>query len=306
MIYIGRTPDEKSITLPQPVSVRLNRAEDAPADGFTGTFPLIGSFGAITGLRIYGADGTLCFDGMIDEQKESCGGTRLLTLTARSRAALLLDNEAVPRTYSMPSLQAVFLRHIKPYGFSGWKGNTKMFAGELQVTKGMSEWQAAQTFCRRFLKTEPFLTIDGVFDASGERPSGSLLFDQHSGVKYSSLTIHRKYCCLYSEFYTQSGKSGSYTLAAQDKEAQAMGVKRSRFLAAGTGAGDLIRSARRKAYFVTVLCPGEVPAKLRMAAVVQDKTLGSVDGLYIAEINYTLGEDGEFTRFTLRRTEGCG
>lgn len=268
MTYIGITPDGKSITLPQPVSVRLNRAEDAPADGFTGTFPLTSSFGRITELRIYGADGTLC----------------------------------LPQTYYMPLLKTVFLRHIQPYGFSDWKGSTKMFDGELRVTKGMSEWQAAQAFCRRFLKTEPFL-IDGVFDASGEKPAGSLLFDQHSGMKYSSLTVNQKYCCLYSELYTQSGRSGSYTVAAKDKEAQGIGVKRRRFLSADSDAEALIQSARRKAYSVTVLCPGEVPAKLRIAAAVQDKTLGLLDGLYIAEINYTLDKDGEFTRFTLRRSE---
>ncbi len=274
MIYIGIAPDGKSVTLPQPVSVRLNRAEDAPADGFTGTFPLTGPFGKITGLRIYGADGALCFDGMIDEQKESCGGGRFLTLAARSRAALLLDNEAVSQTYCMPSLETVFLRHVKPYGFTGWKGSAKMFSGELKVTKGMSEWQAAQAFCRRFLKTEPVIT-DGVFDASGERLQGSLLFDLDCGVKYSSLTVQRKYVSLYSELYVQSGKSGSYAVAAQDNEAQALGVKRRRFLASGTDA-------------------------------VRDKALGSAEDLYISEMNYTLDTNGEFTRFTLRRPAECG
>jgi hypothetical protein len=301
MIYIGITPDGRSITLPQPVSIRLNRAEDAPADGFSGIFPLTGSFGKITGLRVYGTDGALCFDGIVDEQKESCSGSRLLRLAARSRAALLLDNEALPQIYCMPSLETVFLRHVKPYGITGWTGSNKVFPGTLQITKGMSEWQAAQAFCRSFLKTEPVIT-DGVFDASGERPQGNLLFDLNGGVKYSSLTVNRKYCCLYSELYTQSGKSGSYAVAAQDKEAQELGVKRRRFLAAGADAETLIHSARRKAYSVTVLCPGEIPAKLRMAAAVRDKALGSADGLYIAEINYTLDADGEFTRFTLRRS----
>lgn len=305
MIYIGITPDGKNITLPQPVSVRLNRTEDAPADGFTGIFPLTGSFGEITGLRIYGTDGALCLDGLVDEQKESCGSGRFLTLTARSRSALLLDNEAVPQTYCMPSLETVFLRHVKPYGFAGWKGSNKVFPGALQITKGMSEWQAAQAFCRKFLRTEPVIT-GGVFDASGERPQGNLLFDLDSGVKYSSLTVQSKYVSLYSELYTQSGKSGNYAVTAQDTQAQGLGVKRRRFLASGTDAEALIGSARRKAYSVTVLCPGEIPAKLRMAAAVRDKALGSTKNLYISEINYTLDADGEFTRFTLRRLETCG
>jgi hypothetical protein len=299
MTYVGITPAGGNMVLPAPVSVKLNRTEGAPADGFTGIFPLKMTNGTITGLHIYDANHDLCFDGIVDEQKESCGGSNMLTLVARSRAALLLDNEAIPQTYCMPSLTTIFTRHVKPYGFSSFIGNPKVCAGELAVTKGMSEWQAVEAFCTKFLKVTPRM-VDSALDASGVRPQGSLLFSQ-SGVKYSSITVQNKYCCLYSELLAQSGVT--YSLAAQDSKAIALGVKRRRCLAAGTDADALIQTARSKAFSVTVSCPGEVPTKLLMDASVDDKALGTIDGLYISEIDYVLDSSGEITRFTLRRLE---
>lgn len=99
---------------------------------------------------IYDKNHEVCFDGIVDIQKESCADKMMLMLVARSRAALLLDNEAVPQTYGMPSLATIFARHVQPYGFTTFYGNVKAFNGELTITKGMSEWQAAAEFCTRF------------------------------------------------------------------------------------------------------------------------------------------------------------
>lgn len=302
MTYVGITPAGELIALPAPVSVRLNQTEDAPADGFTGVFPLRKSCGNLTKLRIYGSNHDLYFDGIVDEQKESCGNEIRLMLSARSRAALLLDNEAVPQTYCMPLLETIFTRHVKPYGFSGLTGNTKTVSGELAVTKGMSEWETVQKFCTDFLKTTPHI-VNGALVASGERPQGNILFDQNGGVQYSSAAVQNNYCRLYSELFVQSSASGTYSAAVQDSGAQALGVKRRRFLSAGTNADALIKTTRRKAFAVTVICPGEVAAKLRMSASIRDEFLGAIQNLYVSEIDYTIGLDGEITRFTLRRRE---
>jgi hypothetical protein len=301
MTYVGITPAGGSILLPQPVSMRLNQAEDAPADGFSGVFPLQKSSGALTGLHIYDSNQNLCFDGIVDEQKESSGSEIQLALAARSRAALLLDNEAVPQTYCMPSLSTIFTRHVKPYGFSGLIGNTRTFSGELTVTKGMSEWEVAQAFCTGFLRVTPRIA-DGVFDASGERPQGKLVFGT-GGLKYSSVAVQNKYCFLISELLMQPGGSGAYSSLIQDRDAAAFGVRHRRCLAAGTDADAFLRAAHRKAFAVTVTCPGEIPARLLMAASLQDKVLGAMDELYVSEIDYTLDSGGAFTRFTLRRWE---
>lgn len=299
MTYVGITPEGTSITLPPPVSAKLICGEDAPADGFTGVFPLLKSMGKLVGIKIYDKNRKLCFHGIVDEQKESCGGGRKLTLAARSRAALLLDNEAVPQTYCMPSLSTIYERHVKPYGFSECRGDGRAFNGTLTVTKGMSEWQAAAAFCSQFLKITP-RAADSMFDASGCRPRGKLVFDNAGGIVYTFVCMDNRYCDYLSEVLVKSGTSGVYSLAVQSETAASLGIRRRRCLTEGD-ADTLIHSAEKKAFRVTVDCPGEVPADLFMDAEVRDAALGAVEHLYVSQVEYSLGADGEKTSFVLRR-----
>lgn len=302
MTYFGITPLGAQVALPQPVRVHLNRAEDAPADGFTGVFPVTKSTENLTGIRIYDLSGTLCFDGIVDEQRESCSAELTLSLTARSRAALLLDNEAIPQTYCMPSLATIFTRHVQPYGFAEFAGSPKMFTGEFTVTKGMSEWQAAADFCARFLNVRPRIE-DGVFDASGGRPQGEIRFDNTGGVRYSAVTSENKYSALFSELLAQQGTSGAFSTVLQDDGAAALGIRRRRCLTVGQNPQNVLSAARCKAFDVKVTCPGEIPARILQDASVRDRILGEITALYVSEMDYTLNTDGEMTRFTLRRLE---
>lgn len=297
MTYVGILADGAEVRLPQPVQVRLSREEDAPADVFAAVFPLERSVGNVVGVRIYDANTELCFEGITDEQKEACSNERLLFLTARSRDALLLDNEAVPQTYCMPSLSTIFVRHVQPYGFSGFRGVGKMFPGELAVTKGMSEWQAAALFCSKFLKVKPRIH-DGVFDASGELPEGELIFNNGGDIPYSSITVRNRYSVMISQLLAQSGENGAYRTVAKDSAAEALGVRRRRCLSAGQNAENVLRTARRKSFSVELSCPGEVPGQLLQSASVRGLELS--DGLYVSEMEYTLNSDGESTRFVLR------
>ncbi|MBW7572715.1 hypothetical protein [Caproiciproducens faecalis] len=299
MTYVGVTPQGVGFLLPPPVSARMICGEDAPADGFTGTFPLFKSAGLLTGIKIYNKNQGLCFDGIVDEQKESSGAGRKLTLAARSHAAVLLDNEAIPQTYCMPSLKTVFERHVKPYGFSGFLGDGRVFSGTYTVTKGMSEWQAAAGFCSRFLKVTPRITAD-TFDASGEKPQGELLFDNAAGIAYTSLSVENLFCNLLSEVLVKSGSAGNYCSAARSGQAELLGIRRRRCLAQGDADG-LIRAAEKKAYRVAVDCPGEITGSLFTAAKVRDTALGFIENLYVSQTEYRLGDDGESTRFLLRR-----
>lgn len=301
MTYIGVMPQGKIIGLPPPASVKLSQGEDAPADGFTGVFPLAKSVGNITGIQIYDKKQQLCFEGIVDEQKESCAGGRTLTLIARSRAALLLDNEAMPQTYYMPSLKTIFTRHVQPYGFQNFVGESRAFSGELMITKGMSEWQAAEKFCRSFLKVMPRI-IGGNFNASGERPQGKITFDNAGGTLYSSIVIENQYYQRLSELMVKSGKNGVYCPVAQDSTAVLLGVQRRRYLSnESKNADKLVSDAAKKAFRVIATCSREFEANLLMDASVRDPVLGEMNGLYISQIEYSLNSNGESSRITLRR-----
>lgn len=310
MTYVGYTPTGDAIDLGAPILVTINRDEDAPADDFTGVFPFLSTMPPITVIRVLRGD-ELCFYGIVDEQTAqitSNGST--LKLIARSRAALLLDNEALPQTYIHPSLQTVFARHAESYGFAGFVGNPGTFNGEMTVTKGMSEWQAIQSFCSYFLGVAPKVTIDGLLDASGEKPKTSLHFSNiGGGVPYLSIHVCSKYHALISEINVQSGSTGEYYVKNIGAKAVALGVMRKRYLTA-TKSGNayynsklMMKSARRKFEEIVVTCPGEFGAELGAQVTVADRQLGNFHGLSIAKIAYMLGSTGEFCRITLRNEE---
>ena len=287
-------------TLPAPASFKISVSADAPADAFSGVFPLKNSLGPLTAVRAFARDGSLLFDGIVDEQDEcSCGGL-LLTLKARGRAALLLDSEALPQSYEYPSLPIIFARHAAPYGFTGYLGDEKGFAGALEVEKGMSEWEAAALFCSRFLKTVPRVT-GTVFDASGAVPEDLTVFGA-GGARYVSLTLKRRYSDLLSEILCRTEDGGAYLRVAEDAEAESYGIQRKRYLsAAGTDVAKLLKNAEKRFVEAVLDCAGEPPAPLYAKAEVRDPVLGKLEGMFVAQTEYLLDSGGEHCRVTLRK-----
>ena len=98
--YKSSTGSDKKVALLPPISVQINVHEDAPADDMTVIFPLIEQVPKIATIRVWNGEKPI-FSGIIDEQ--IMGVTKngaMLKLIARSRAALLLDNEAMPQVRS--------------------------------------------------------------------------------------------------------------------------------------------------------------------------------------------------------------
>ena len=287
--------------LKTPVSVRINRSEDAPADDFTGVFPYEKGWPQLLRLRV-AKNGVVIFSGLIDEQTVALEhGASVRRLTARSRAALLLDNEALPQTYYKPSLKTIFLRHAAPYGFTQYLGEQANQSWELAVAKGMSEWQVIQTFCERFLGVTPRVTREGVLDASGGTSAGALRFGG-AGIPYLSLSRKYRYHALLSEVFVQSRQGGAYAARAADQEAQRLGIVRRRYLGAGaaTTAERMLIAARRAAEETTLVCPEGADFEPGMRAAVEDMELGTLSGMTMAKIVYTLDADGELCTVTLR------
>jgi len=303
LTYVGVTNIGESLLLPPPFSVKLIKNEDAPADGFTGVFPLLNDIGFITKIRVYDKRRKLCFDGLVDEQKKSRGKVSYFSINARSRAAVLLDNEALPQTYISPSLGTIFDRHVKPYGFTDYLGDEHSFNGELTITKGMSEWQAAEKFCRDFLKIKPRI-LGNKFDAEEKKPKGKLIFDNCGGIEYSSVSIQNKYYSVISEILGKSKGSDLYTTAAKNGKAEELGIVRKRFLNTVKGNPDnFIRNSQKKAFCAVVECFKEAEGELFMDAEIRDKQFGNIKRLYVSQMEYKLSSGGEMSRYVLRRCE---
>lgn len=289
------------ISLPTPSSASYDCDEDAPADSFSGIFPTNKTYGDITGIRIYGKSGGLFFDGVTDIQKEISGGASYISLTARNRAGLLLDSEPLPQSYTYPSLPVIFRRHVKPYGFTGFLGSKQQYDGTITVTKGMSEWQVVSAYCKHFLLVIPRVR-GSIFDATGEKPSNEAVFCNSGGICYSSVERKNRYCDRYSELFAPSETSGTYVSTQKDSETESLGILRKRCLSSTTtDAYSLIKKTDRKAFALTLDCPGGIPAELYSPASLNDQFLGNIGGLYVSEIHYRIDSSGEHCKTVLRK-----
>ena len=232
MNYCCYTVSGQKVDLPPPVSVRLDVHEDAPADDMTVVFPLAGQTPAIASIRVWDGEKPV-FSGIVDEQlAQVTDSGAVLKLIARSRAALLLDNEAMPQEYDQPSLAQLYQRHAEPYGFCGFVGNSGTFDTRLKVTKGMSQWQVIEEFCIRCFGTVPFVTAEDYIDCSGAAPKGQLVFDNGgtAAVPYLTVAYRDKFYKRVSELYIQPKAGQAYTAVLHDDQAHKLGIQRRRFV----------------------------------------------------------------------------
>ena len=138
-----------AFSLPAPLEWEIVKSLDSPAHSFEGIFPCARACGDLRSVEVLAGERTL-FSGGVDEAAvtEDAGGRRL-KLIARSAGAVLLDNEALPQTYTTGlSLTELFDEHIRPYGFSTLITDFDVFFNQYQILKGTSEWEALSNFFR--------------------------------------------------------------------------------------------------------------------------------------------------------------
>ncbi len=296
--------NDRKYTLYRPLSVSLLSSADAPADSLRAVF-LVDKTDEPLYLVEALDDNECVFFGEIDSEIHSLSdkGT-LLTLTARSRAAVLLDNEAYPQKYCSPSMPLLMQRHFIPLGFSKFVGSADAFSGELDITKGMSEWEVLESFCKRFLNTSPKITRDGVIDISGSESSEAIFLNTDSCLSVNR-SIFRS--SLMSELRLRARRSGGYEYPIYSALAEKQRVRRRRFMnTADNGrsvndAKTLTEVSERRYRKTEILINGRLPAELGTRLFLD----GADTGESIREIRYTLDSKGERTLIVTEGTAEC-
>lgn len=305
MKFEGITAQGAVCSLGTPLSVHISRDAGAPADELVGEFP----WSVLPPLyRLQVSDGErILFFGPVDVQQEKISPKgAFLRVEGRSLAALLLDNEAVPQTYYSPPFSTVFARHAAPYGFLRYRtpsGTEKI--GEFTVTKGTSEWQVFESFCRRAWSASPVLQEGNELTVGGSEENGVLLFgDSVRGMTYLSLTRTRREYERISELLVRSAKDGRYTVSLTDEQALRDGIRRRRCLSASSAvsAKQVLANARQKSLEYTLVLPGWPDVQPGRNAELSDRLLGRVAGLRVWSVEYELDTGGMLCIVTLRRT----
>ena len=297
----------------KPETVRFSVDRDAPAHSLEVRFPL-GTFENGQDLPEFHTiqivkNGSVFFQGLIDEQTVSRDGDGTgLEVCARSLAALMLDNEAIPQTYYVPSTRLIYQRHARPYGFPEFSGKDRAFSTKLQIEKGTSEWEVIESFCRDALGTRPQVTFTGELEMEPQAPEGEALFSNQGGIPYASIREERLRCKRVSQVLVRSERLGSYSTQVREPQAAGDGILRRRLLNAVDDpktpvfrGRQLLEKSREQSYQIELLCPGEWILPLETRAKVEDPALGEFEALKVSGISYRLDSSGERTQVTLRK-----
>lgn len=114
--------------------------------------------------------GSVVFTGVVDEYSISIDENgSVVTISGRSPAALLLDNELPAAQYASLSSESLISSFVTPYGISSVIGDASKTLGSFTVSTGESAWSAVKRFSRYAWGTTPFFTPDGALILNGRQ-----------------------------------------------------------------------------------------------------------------------------------------
>lgn len=300
--------DGQQMIMPQLLSLQVKIDENVPADSLEAVFP-ISPTKELAGVALYDDD-RLLFVGVVDEEERERGVRgEYLKVSARSLAAHLLDNEAMPCTYDHPTLSLIFERYVKPYGVALYDCGDAMYFGEQSVIKGASCWRVLKQFCNACFSAVPRVSSVGTLYPKGIWRDSVTEFGGE-GVKYTLLREIKKRCEEISAVYVKTSNAGSYSLPVRNNDAASRGVKRARYLNAALTespmrcADAMIANGGAKAYAIRLRCPSCLIGSEGDRARIRDAAIGERGDLYISAVHYHMTEDGEYSDVTLKRRTG--
>lgn len=288
-----------------PVYIVINQDENIPADDLTVAFPLFDNNTELCEVTVYD-ENEVVFRGIVDEQQNIVSSSRRITkIAARSMAAMLLDNECMPVSYSYPSTSVIFDRHIKPNCIDSYIGEERVMEGNLKIPKGTTEWQAVTAFSLEAYGAVPRIEAEGTVNFYGVKSNSKLVFSNTDGIKYNSIKENNKRCKLISRVLAKAGSSSRYDTVIADKNAVKRNVRRERYLDSTAGASlrvadTMIENGEKSSYEITVNANERLINVLGAAVVFKDRELMKNEGLYVSGIYYQSTPGKEETILTVK------
>lgn len=160
-------------------------------------------------------DGETVFYGVVDEYEISLDKNGCIcSMSGRSLAALLLDNEAEAATYDVIGQDAVIRDHVSPYGIGRIDRQQMQPLSGFSVSTGDSEWSVLKRFCRYSADIQPY------FDRTGtlmlRKPSGKSISIPRGAQIISVRFVDRRYGII-SEMLVKSRYTGRrYTVKNEE------------------------------------------------------------------------------------------
>ena len=159
--FIFTDTDDKEIILSDCIDVCVNMEESVPAHDLSVTFLYCNVPELVTVTMMSETD--ILFTGIVDEQTRECSVKGdFLKLHCRSMAAMLLDNESVPISYTHPSVDVILKNHVKPFSVHCDNAKDDTYFGTQTVGKGSTNWQAVEDFSKNMYHSTPCVSELGL------------------------------------------------------------------------------------------------------------------------------------------------
>lgn len=140
--------------------------------------------------------GEVVFNGIVDEYTISIDDTgATVTVSGRSFAALLMDNEAEAVVYGAVTLDTVLGNHVTPYGIGPAKKKNMLPLYMFTVESGDSQWSVLKRYCRFSSGIQPRFSKDGTLilnDQAGKTVDltryGATLKTKYTDTRYGNIS----------------------------------------------------------------------------------------------------------------------
>lgn len=294
-----------------PLSAEIRSEVYSPADSFAGKFPFMPELQNAERVSAFiGSSAVFC--GRVNEVITRRGEKGMHNeIHARSAAAGLTDNEAIPAVYNYPSTEDIYALHAAPFGVACGIPENLHYHGAFTVHASESHWQVICRFCRSVFGSEPYISADGALCCLPAADISPEIRITDGGGD-----------CACSEYEIKSCKDGGMIekiICRVQREGNYSHTLTNPFSADGGGVTRILdltntplwerrnktssffRRSMEKLTEIRALLPQEADIKAGRRAVFTSRECGSFDGLYVYRRVHKINSEGAFTELTLRR-----
>ena len=203
--------DGREIALPDVTEWEFRYGRGTPCDSFLltclwepqGEDPLAE---AVTFTAV--ENGETVFTGVVDECERGWNGQGcFLTVSGRSMAARLLDNEALGMEYQVATWADILRDHVTPYGIQALPGASLPAVPGFVVETGSSEWQVVYEFCRYYGGITPRFDRLGRLVVTPWETGEKLVLSEDTGV--TALTLRDQRYGVLSQILVRDRTTGA-------------------------------------------------------------------------------------------------
>ena len=303
-----------NIEITNPIKLVMQKKIYEPYTSANLVFPTTQKIDALD-LNVYDDNYSQLFTGYTDKVYTYMDDDgKYMNVTARSRGALLSDNEAIPKEFPYNTfVMDYFETYIKNKYTINYKealnASTQL---KTEIDKGDSEWDALGTIVWFAYGCSPDVNEDNlvVFNPSFLSTTHTFSNSADNGIKFSYLSYNDDRYKRYSSMWGISEVNGEYTSMATDSTEASQMINRRKLMnfpdteeVANMQLCDYeLKKNNAATRFYTIRVPGYKSFLTWEKAVINDTTFGNKSDLFITSVKYVIDESGEYTEVELRPT----